>query len=226
MSPKRLIIFLMLIVSWPFWLLLRSRLGEHFLILLFLAWGIGYITVWSLMQPGAVEHWQAIPELDAYSDVPPLLLEFYKASTPVWLAQLGFVLLHRLGVFMGECQPPNRWYTGCFWVCRFNHAVPDLIGMAVLWFWLAGILSNRVDALAQTAPYVAGTVAACFLLLAYLSFTNGHNLPFAPAAARPGARSQPRRYLARLRSQAARSREGLGHIFSRRDPALMRIARK
>ncbi len=226
MSPKRLILFLMLVVSWPFWLLLRSRFGQHFMALLFLAWGIGYVTVWSLMQPGAVEYWETIPELDGYAELLPLLLRFYRDSTMLWLVQLGFVFLQRLGVFMGECEPPHRWYSGCFWVCRFNYAVPDLIGMAAIWFWLAAILSNRVPALAQTAPFVAGAVAACFLLVAYLCSVNGHNLPFRAPAARTKGQSQPRRYLARLRSQAARSREGLGQIFSRRDPALMRISRK
>lgn len=226
MSPKRLILFLMLIVSWPFWLLLRSRFGEHFMILLFLAWGTGYLTVWSLMQPGAMEHWQDIPELDGYAELLPLLADFYRASTVLWLVQLGFVFLQRLGVLMGECEPPHRWYSGCFWVCRFNYAVPDLIGMAAVWFWLAAVLSNRVPAMAQTAPYVAGTVAACFLLVVYLAAINGHNLPFRAPAARTNALTQPRRYLARLKSTAKRSREGLSPIFSRRDPALMRIARK
>lgn len=226
MSPKRLALFLMLMVSWPFWLLLRSRFGPHFMILLFLAWGLGYVLVWSLMQPGAVEHWQAIPELDGYAELLPLLLGFYRDSITVWGLQLAFVFLQRLGVFMGECQPPDRWYSGCFWMCRFNYSVPDLVGTAVIWFWLAGILSNRVDALAQTAPFVAGAAAACFLLVAYICALHDHNLPFRPPAARVRSGSQSRRYLARLRSQAARSREGLGHIFSRRDPALRRISGK
>jgi len=225
MSPKRLVIFVMLMVSWPFWLLLRSRFGEHFFVLLLLAWGLGYVATWSLMQPGAIEHWRSIPELDALHELLPLLAGWYRDSIPLWGLQLVFVFLHRVGVFLGECQPPHRWYSGCFWICRYNYAVPDIIGMAFIWFWMAAILSNRVPALEQAAPFVAGGAAAAFVLLAYASFLNGYNLPFRPAA-RSNRPSLPRRYLARLRSQAARSREGLGQIFSRRDPALQRISQK
>lgn len=226
MSPKRLGIFLTLVVSWPFWLLLRSRFGEHFFVLLFLAWGFGYLTVWSLMQPEAMLSWQTIPELDALHELLPLLSGFYRDSIAVWGLQLAFVFFQRFGVFLGECAPPQRWYSGCFWVCRYNYAVPDIIGATFIWFSLAGILSNRVPALEKTAPFVAGAVAAGFILMAYVCFLNGHNLPFRPPAGRGAGKRRPIRYLARLRSQAARSREGLGHIFSRRDPALMRISRK
>ncbi len=226
MSPKKLAIFATLIVSWPFWLLLRSRFGEHFMVLLFLAWGTGYLTVWSLMQPDAVAYWQTIPELDGYAELLPLLLDLYWESTKLWLVHIGVVVLQRFGVFLGECAPPDRWYSGCFWVCRYNYAVPDIIGTAVIWFWLAAILSNRVPALEQTAPFVAGAIAASFVLIAYACFLNGHNLPFRAPLARGNAVSKPRRYLARLRSAGTRSREGLGHIFSRRDPALMKIAKR
>lgn len=225
MSPKRLFLFLTLVVSWPFWLLLRSRFGEHFFVLLLLAWGFGYVTVWSLMQPGAVEYWQTVPEFAGYAELLPLLLGFYRDSTVLWGLQLAFVFLQRFGVFLGECQPPHRWYSGCFWVCRFNYAVPDIIGMGFIWFSLAGILSNRVPAFEKTAPFVAGAVAAGFILLAYACFLNGHNLPFGAPAGRQTTK-RALRYIARLRSRAQRSREGLGHIFSRRDPALMRISRK
>lgn len=224
MSPKRIAIFLMLVVSWPFWLLLRARFGTGFLVLLLAAWGLGYAVTWGLMQPAAVAHWSAVPELDLLRQLLPLLHGLYRDTITIWGAQLAFAALQRLGVVLGECALPHRWYTGCFWLCRYNYAVPDILGLGVVWFLLAGVLSNRVDALADIAPGAAGIAAGAFALLAYASFLNGHNLPFAAPATK--ADSRPRRYLARLRSSAARSREGLGHIFSRRDPALTRMARK
>lgn len=225
MSPKRLVIFLTLVVSWPFWLLLRSRFGEHFMLLLFLAWGFGYVVTWGLTRPDAVELWVSIREFDVLHELLPLLLGFYRDSIMVWGVQLAFLVLQRFGVWLGECELPHRWYTGCFWVFRYNYAVPDLIGTAAIWFVLAGILSNRVPGLEKAAPMVAGAVAASFILIAYACHLNDHNLTFAPPANRR-RRTQSRRYVARLRSSAARSREGLGQIFSRRDPALSRIGRK
>lgn len=224
MSPKRLAIFLMLMVSWPFWLLLRSRFGEHFTVLLFLAWGTGYVTTWSLLQPGMIEHWWWAPDYQFLRQLLPLLQGLYYDSIVLWGIQLASVFFQRFGVFLGECEPPHRWYTGCFWTARNNYAVPDVIGLVAIWFILAGILSNRVDVLAKSAPWAAGIAAASFLVLAYASYLNAHNLPYGAPHRR--STSEPRRYLARLRTTASRSREGLGHIFSRRDPALARIAKQ
>jgi hypothetical protein len=225
MSPKRLVLFLTLVVTWPFWLLLRTRFGEHFLVLLFLAWGLGYAVTWSLMQPETVAHWRHVPELDFLHQLLPLLADWYPSSISVWLFQIVFLLFNRLGVFLGETAPPHRWYTGCFWFCRYNYAIPDIIGSAFIWFTMAAILSNHVDVLAKSAPMAAGMIAAAFIVVAYTSFLNGHILPFGPPAGRQTTKRAPR-YIARLRSTASRSREGLGQIFSRRDPALMRISRK
>ena len=224
-SPKRLVLFLMLVVSWPYWLLLRSRFGEHFLVLLFLAWGLGYAVTWSLMQPELVEYWVQVRELGLLHQLLPLLEHWYRSSVSVWLLQLVFLFFQRLGVFLGETEPPHRWHTGCFWPCRYNYAVPDILGTGVIWFSMASLLSNRIDALAKSAPLVAGMIAAAFIVVAYTSFLNGHNLPFGAPAGRQRTKHAPR-YIARLRSSAQRSREGLGQLFSRRDPALNRISRK
>lgn len=225
MSPKRLALFLTLVMSWPYWLLLRSRFGEHFLVLLFLAWGTGYAVTWSLMQPEMIEHWRQVPEIAFLNQLLPLLDDWYRSSISVWALQLVFVLFQRLGVFLGETEPPHRWYTGCFWLARYNYAIPDILGAAFIWFTTAAILSNRIDELAKSAPLVAGVIAAGFIVVAYTSFLNGHNLPFGAPAGRQSIKPAPR-YIARLRSRAQRSREGLGYIFSRRDPALMKIARQ
>ncbi len=225
MSPKRLVLFLTLMVAWPYWLLLRSRFGEHFLVLLFLAWGLGYAVTWSLRQPEMIEHWQHIPELEILHQLLPLLEGFYRDSIAIWGVQLAFVFFQRLGVFLGETEPPHRWYTGCFWLARYNYAIPDILGAAFIWFTMAAILSNRIDELATSAPMVAGVIAAGFIVVAYASFLNGHNLPFGAPHGRQTSKRAPR-YIARLRTTAQRSREGLGHIFSRRDPTLNRISRK
>ncbi len=206
MSPKRVVLFVLLIVSAPVWLALRSRFGDRFMALLAAAWGIGYGSVWVLAQPMVAVELEPLVDLGRVGTLFPVLLEWYYASMVLWIGQLGFALLQRLGVMMGELEAPHPWYTGTFWVCRFNYAVPDLIGMGCCWIWLAGALANRVPAIKSATPLMATVMVGSFLLMAYVSYLNSHALPFRARAAKANGQSKPNRYLARLRSSASRSR--------------------
>lgn len=219
MSPKRILVFGMLVVSAPVWLLARTRYGERFLALLLVAWSLGFAGLW-LVTHGHV------PDVPwNYRVLAHYALAGYEASLWLWAAQAAAHAAYWVGMACREFERPHPWYSGSFWLSRYPIATFDMIvGIAAAGMAFS-FLQHAPKILLEMAYWGIGIIAGSFFLLAFACFSSGDVLPVKPPKARATRRKPLKRFIARLRPQAKRSREGLGHIFSRRDAALRDLTR-
>jgi hypothetical protein len=215
MSPKRFGVVLLVFVTAPVWLALRTRFGERFLLLLLVTWAIGFGFVWVLNQPGFT------PPEPYTAALLPVALLLYEASIVLWAGQLLFGVAYRWGVMLGEYDPPHPNYVGAFWLTRNNHAIPDLLAGVCLVMLISGWIENLAPAARPIAVQVAATLVGLYWLLAYGCHVNGDILPIRAPRARP--KPGGRFYLSRLRTVASRPRESLSAVFSRREPGLREL---
>lgn len=217
MTPKRILVFILLMVGSPFWLALRSHYGERFTALLALAWGTAFGIVWLVAQ--------------AYvPDVPRdiiwtawLLRHCFEVSAWMWAGQLGMLSMYWTARALRECEARHHWYVGSFWLSTSAGAVMTLLGLIASLLWFSVITTELPRAMHATAYWAFAIMAGSFVALLYVSGVNGSLLPVKPPLPRRGRQKSTVRYIARPGSPARRSREGLAHIFSRRDPALREL---
>ncbi len=218
MSPKRIAVFVLLVVGWPFWVAQRTAFGERMFVLLGAATAIGFGSVWVVAQ----DYWAEVP-VDVARAARGLFL-WLEIIVWVWLAQAAAQIFHWTAVALRERQGRHPWDVGSFWVGGLAGGAMDVIAAVIIAFWGCVQVSGLPDGARELAQIAVGTMAGAFVLLAMICLANDHVLPVKPPLPRAG-RKPSARYIARLPSKAKVSREGLADIFSRRDPALRELTK-
>lgn len=216
MSPKRIVVFFLLMLGSPFWVALRSHYGERFAVLLLIAWSAGFGSAWVVAQ-GYVPDLPRDVVWTAW-----LLQRCFEASLWMWAGHLGMLAMYWGALALRECEARHPWYVGAFWLSRWAGGVMTLLGIIVLLFWFGAHAAEIPEAAQPTAYGAFAIMAGSFVTLLFVSDINGSLLPVKPPLPRRGRKSAAR-YIARTGSPARRSREKLSHIFSRRDPALREL---
>lgn len=218
MTPKRVAVFLLLVIGSPFWLALRSHFGERFLLLLGAAWGIAFAATWLVAQGHLPA---APPEIVRTAWALQKLLEM---TVWIWAGQAAMQVMHWTAVALRETERRHPWYVGAFWFRGISGGFMDLIAAAVFGGWMCIMTTGLPSATQAMAQYAIGGMAGSFVLLALICHAKGQILPVKPPLPRAGCKL-PVRYISRLKVRARPSREGLAQIFSRRDPALRELTK-
>lgn len=207
---RHFLLFLLLVIGAPFWLVGRRRLGIRFFRVLALA----AVTIFAI----------AFAIDEKILPIPSALEPFVQSRLATWfviLTYLGGLL--QLFVTLGARRVDNKraqaWSTGHFHLWQRWPVVTDLALIAwVMYLSYTGIFGPYGD---PTTVAIAGTSAAAYLAVACVGYLNHGLLPFEADPTRPAKRAPPPKpYLSSLRRMPRKTREDLGAIFSRRNPAL------
>jgi hypothetical protein len=216
MSVKRIFVVLLLACGAPYWLLLRARFGGQVALLLASVWGLELAALW-LAASGYI------------LDLAPIwrfwcreMLVLYLMMSWIWVGQLVCWVIYEGESMLHQQGGSRQRFAGMAWFASKPSPFLDLFLTYLGLMLLAMPMQSMPPALRDTTSLVFLASAGCFLLLALMCHGNGNMMPLhmQPRQPRP---KKAKRYLTTTWSRAKRSREGLEHIFSRRDPALKRV---
>jgi hypothetical protein len=216
---RKALIFLLFCLASPAWLLMRARYGRQFSRYLFLAWAVMTASTWAVLY---------LNDRNIYPGDPvPLHLAWavgagyiYTLGGLLWLMQLPFALLHRLAVHTGDGAPAAPWYTGAFplyWGTPriFDH-IFGLMGAFTAWMFFYAPNGTVERGISLTLL----PMLAAFWMLSFSLRWNDNRLPYSAAAPHT---PKPDKIRVTQVAPKARTQDGLREVFSRRDPALIRI---
>lgn len=230
---ERLVVFSLLALSAPIWLCLRAWYGWRVYFLLgfaiaaqpLIVAGIGF-----LLNAFAAPPWIAddLKSFTLYAEVP----DWAALQLPVWLMvglaiQGLFLLIYLFRITFTPARAPHSAYAGSFLLRQSTEPyrpVEALLLFLVAVGYLNGFNMPFLPKLeGNDANIGVAVMVASYAVLAIAAYANKGRLPYFDWGKAPDP--APRRdYVTRRMPTATRPGTGLEAIFSRRDPALSRIA--
>lgn len=243
----KFLVLVLLSMSAPYWLVLRSWYGPRFFRLLVLATllHIPCLAYPLLLAQGFLFN------SDTYEAIMDATLLIMPIAFYATIAQIPLALLNASRVLAPSAVKPNPGYAGNFilWPSSLPRPPIDLIilaGVAYLFatgradvediraaFLSANVLLDQFGIWTPSVPQApAFNLAFCIIAVPYMllvlgTLLNDGLLPLYDAGPRPKAKRRERPIkprVATIKNTANPATQSLRHIFSRRDAKLMRIA--
>lgn len=221
----RYLIFALLFVSLPFWVLLKRKFGPRFAAVLF---GMAVILsggYFAYTMTSANELYPALLPHLSHPFVGQLMAALLIVATFSFLHDaLFFPYIHRSASLL---QHP--WGAGQFHLWKPLNIATDILLVAALAFYAYGFSQSEMAMVGHSrlpgwiSQYVA-IVGPIYLLTTYVARANGNTMPLDPPPPRARVSKPARPFMTALRSMPRGARDDLAMIFSRRHPELKKIS--